>query len=379
MDIEHYVSINKKILQMVGFYPKNKVRSFFCILCMFPIIIPQIIQIYQDWNDLNIVLEISSVLLMILLGMSKTLVCTVNSSNVEILINFLLTDFWQYATNNLFYRNLEKYAIKAKNITKGYLFLIFNVLVVFFTLPLIDVFILKYKGMVGNNSNYFPFMALYPDSFYEFPLYEIVYVSQMIATSICGLLLLAIDTLIATAVIHTCGHFVTLQKSLNNINKNCNLAYQLRYQRKSSKKIIKNIKYQLMRNIKYHHIILRFCEIMEKNFSLILFLQTISSSLIICLVGIQVSNSGLTDGTKSMKYFSYLIMALSQLLLFCFPGDQLIYQSSMVSKTIYSIEWYQTSVPIKSEVCMMILRSQKPSYITAGKFYVMHLENFNAV
>ncbi|XP_035727343.1 odorant receptor coreceptor-like [Vespa mandarinia] len=72
-------------------------------------------------------------------------------------------------------------------------------------------------------------------------------------------------------------------------------------------------------------------------------------------------------------------MALSQLLLFCFPGDQLIYQSSMVSKTIYSIEWYQTSVPIKSEVCMMILRSQKPSYITAGKFYVMHLENFNAI
>ncbi|XP_035727344.1 odorant receptor 13a-like [Vespa mandarinia] len=301
MDIEHYVSINKKILQMVGFYPKNKMRSFFCILCMFPIIIPQIIQIYQDWNDLNIVLEISSVLLMILLGMSKTLVCTVNSSNVEILINFLLTDFWQSAINNLFYRNLEKYAIQAKNITKGYLFLIFNVLVVFFTLPLIDVFILKYKGMVGNNSNYFPFMASYPDSFYEFPLYEVVYVSQMIATSICGLLLLAIDTLIATAVIHTCGHFVTLQKSLNNINKSCNLAYQLRYQRKSSKKIIKNIKYQLLRNIKYHHIILRFCEIMEKNFSLILFLQTISSSLIICLVGIQVSNVSIK---KINKWFN---------------------------------------------------------------------------
>lgn len=26
-----------------------------------------------------------------------------------------------------------------------------------------------------------------------------------------------------------------------------------------------------------------------------------------------------------------------------------------------------------------MLRSQKPSQITAGKFYVMHLENFNAV
>lgn len=61
MDIEHYVSINKKILKIVGFYPTNKVRSLFCILCMFPIIIPQIIKIYQDWNDLSIVLEVRSV------------------------------------------------------------------------------------------------------------------------------------------------------------------------------------------------------------------------------------------------------------------------------------------------------------------------------
>ncbi|KAI4484766.1 hypothetical protein M0804_007332 [Polistes exclamans] len=379
MDIEHYVFINKKVLQFVGFYPTNKVRSLFCVLCMFLIGIPQLIQIYQDWNDLNIVLEVSSVLLMILLGISKALVCTINSNNVEILINFLLTEFWEYAINNTSYRNLEKYAMQAKNITKGYLFLIFNALLIFFMLPLIDIFILKYKGILRNDSNNFPFMASYPDSFYEFPLYEITYTSQVIATVICGLLILATDTLIATAIIHTCGHFVTLQKNLNNLNKSCNMAYQLRHQEKRSEKIIKRIKYQLIQNIKYHHIILRFCEIMENNFSLMLLLQTVSSSLIICLVGVQVSISGLTDSTKLMKYFSYLIMALSQLLLFCFPGDQLIYESSMVSKTVYSIKWYQISTPIKSEICMMILRSQKPCYITAGKIYVMHLENFNAI
>lgn len=43
----------------------------------------------------------------------------------------------------------------------------------------------------------------------------------------------------------------------------------------------------------------RFCEIMEKNFSLILLLQTISSSMIICLVGIQVS----TVSIKKLIYY----------------------------------------------------------------------------
>lgn len=28
---------------------------------------------------------------------------------------------------------------------------------------------------------------------------------------------------------------------------------------------------------------------------------------------------------------------------------------------------------------MIILRSQRPSFITAGKLYIMHLENFTAV
>lgn len=74
---------------------------------------------------------------------------------------------------------------QAKNITKGYLFLIFNVLLVFFTLPLIDVFILEYKGMLGNDSNHLPFMALYPDSFYKFPLYE-VNLNKIIILNVIG-------------------------------------------------------------------------------------------------------------------------------------------------------------------------------------------------
>jgi len=149
---------------------------------------------------------------------------------------------------------------------------------------------------------------------------------------------------------------------------------------------------------------------METVFSPMLFLQTLASSLIICLVGFQIATANVTAGIigKSIKYISYLIMALFQLLLFCIPGDALIYevinniniplkiqtyiyiythtqcayyiyQSSMISKTVYTIAWYELPVLFKTEIYLLMLRSQKPSKITAGKFYVMHLENFNAV
>lgn len=39
----------------------------------------------------------------------------------------------------------------------------------------------------------------------------------MIATSLCGLVILATDTLIATALFHTCGHFKILQEKIENI------------------------------------------------------------------------------------------------------------------------------------------------------------------
>jgi len=54
-------------------------------------------------------------------------------------------------------------------------------------------------------------------------------------------------------------------------------------------------------------------------------------------------------------------------------------QSSIISRVVYTIAWYDLPVSFKMEIYLLMLRSQKPSKITAGKFYIMHLENFNAV
>jgi len=40
----------------------------------------------------------------------------------------------------------------------------------------------------------------------------------MVATSLCGFVILGTDTLIATALFHTCGHFKVLQKKIEDIS-----------------------------------------------------------------------------------------------------------------------------------------------------------------
>lgn len=51
----------------------------------------------------------------------------------------------------------------------------------------------------------------------------------------------------------------------------------------------------------------------------------------------------------------------------------------MISRIMYTIAWYELPTLFKTEICLLMLRSQKSSKITAGKFYIMHLENFNTV
>ncbi|XP_043785588.1 odorant receptor 13a-like [Apis laboriosa] len=376
MNIRNYVFINQLVLKFVGFYPISIIRYVICISCIMFIVIPQIIMIYINWNDLNIVMETGSTLLTILLAALKSIVWIFNRKNLEFFIEFMLTDYWKIIETNVF-EYLQEYAIYAKNITKGYFISMCNALLLFFSLPIIEILI-KNENLNNFTIKNFPFAASYPITFYKFPFYEIAYISQILATSICCLMMLAIDSLIATALLHTCGHFIVLKENLKNLDT---YIYNLTSLKTNSKHINKNlyeIKTQIIYIIKHHQLILWFCDNMEKNFHLMLFLQAIISSLIICFVGFQISIA-LTEQSKFLESFSHLIVSLFQLLLFCFPGDILMRQSFNISIAAYSIQWYQLPIFIKDEIYMIILRSQKPSFITAGKLYIMHLENFTAI
>ncbi|XP_078035686.1 odorant receptor 13a-like [Augochlora pura] len=378
MNVENYIFINLFVLKFVGLYPINVLRYAICISSVILIVIPLVAYVNENRDNLNDLLETSSTLLTILLGILKSLIWFFKRKKLELLIDFMLTDYWRLGEISVF-KHLQEYAMRAKNVTRGYLFLIFNALLLFFSVPIIDII----TNIIFASSNSttvlknFPFVAMYPLTFYNFPYYEIVYISQMIATSICGLLILATDTLIASALLHTCGHFQILKANLKQVDSDIYCLNNLKNNSESISAISYRIKIQISHIIKHHQVILWFCDNMEQNFHLMLLLQTLTSSLIFCFVGLQVSTT-LMDQSKLMKYGSHLIMAVFQLLLFCLPGDMLISQSSDIRQAVYSIQWYRVSNFIRCETWMIMLRSQKPSYITAGKLYIMHLENFSA-
>lgn len=69
---------------------------------------------------------------------------------------------------------IYRYVKKGFLFTKGYLTIICNSLVFFFSLPMIDILVTMIKSTNDNNSTkHFPFIALYPENYYNFPMYEV--------------------------------------------------------------------------------------------------------------------------------------------------------------------------------------------------------------
>lgn len=105
----------------------------------------------------------------------------------------------------------------------SYSFLIFNALLFFFSLPLLHFF--TTTASIDNSTEIYeierlrsPFLATYPDFCYHSFAYGLVYLSQLLATSACALIILAIDTIIATALFHTCGHFLIIEENISKLN-----------------------------------------------------------------------------------------------------------------------------------------------------------------
>ncbi|XP_015602816.1 odorant receptor 13a isoform X1 [Cephus cinctus] len=393
--IEKFIYLNKWFLNIVGLYPQKSWRFVTSLFCMLLLVIPQFVQIYLFCTDLSVILETSSVLFTILLAMLKGAVWIFNGKSMEDLVGFLFNEYWKIIESFDNSKTLVKYAgyyicvyysyaiyifcfswifhwkdisgfRYANKMTKGYTFLIINALLFFFSLPPIEILILKFNGTYKSSDKHFPFPATYPDFLKEFPYFQIVYFSQIIATMTCALVILATDTLIATALFHTCGQFVVIQQKLELLSSN------------DGHETGEMIKRKIILIVKHHQMVIGFSKKMERVFSPMMFLQVFASSMIICLVGLQVSTT-FTNQYKLVKYFSYLLMALFQLLLFCWPGDQLLLQSGKVCQSAYFTKWYQFGKERRGEIQLMLLRSQKLIGITAGKFYLMSLENFNVI
>lgn len=76
---------------------------------------------------------------------------------------------------------------------------------------------------------------------------------------------------------------------------------------------------------------------------------------------------------------TYCLCLIMQLLTFSYFGSKLMDESEFVAVAAYDCDWYDKPVIFQKSISLIIMRSQRPSGVSAAKFYLISLESFSKV
>ncbi|XP_011878788.1 PREDICTED: odorant receptor 13a-like isoform X1 [Vollenhovia emeryi] len=178
------------------------------------------------------------------------------------------------------------------------------------------------------------------------------------STSDCGG-----DSLFLAITLHVCGQIELLKIEFTN--------YYIKD---------KSITDEFSKLTSRHRNLIEYAKLLDDVTSFVLLVQMLFSCLIICLIGFQLIIALKThDVVMITKSITVLIALLLQLFFYSFVGDYLKCQMEEVAGAIYASNWHCLPMKVMRNVLFVIMRSQQPVQMLAGRFFVVNIKTFMAI
>ncbi|XP_036344866.1 odorant receptor 13a-like [Rhagoletis pomonella] len=274
-------------------------------------------------------------------------------------------------------------------------------------MPLFELYMLTLNdadGLVPINKP-FPYKMLFPYDANHGWRYALTYVFTAWAGVCVVTTLFAEDSLFGFFVTYTCGQLNILHKKIDNITIDSYATVrggrggtEADYQRECIRRLDKIAA--------KHSVLFDFVNQLEEFFSPIMLVNFMISSVLICMVGFQLVTGKNMFVGDYIKFLVYIFSSLSQLFVLCWNGDKIIQNSLEMATHLYACNWerdivfagtannssaapqlrkslptvyYSTDKVFRSKLQFMIMRSQRPTCITAMKFSTLSLNSFSGL
>lgn len=225
-----------------------------------------------------------------------------------------------------------------------------------------------------------PYYLTYPFDVHQPIVYEICYVILTWGAFTDALGILTSDLLLCSFLTFICMQFVNLKYRLEAIINDKKMDEHMRTW------------------IDDHNKLLSICENIERIFSFSILVNFTGGSIIICLAGFQTTVSVIDSNRNSekftfnyskmqqgseifdlIKFLLYLLSSLVQIFIICWHGENLMETSSALASTISACRWYELTAKDEKDLQVVMIRSQKPTIMTAFKFSNVSLNSFRVV
>ncbi|XP_076620383.1 uncharacterized protein LOC143341380 [Colletes latitarsis] len=369
-DSKYTILIARTLLKPTGIWPLDKddsllrtVKTFvhigiiFSLMCF--LLVPHVIYTFHDCENLTRYMKVIAAQVFSLLGIIKFWTMIINKKNMR----YCLTKIEEQ------YKNIECEEDRLIMTRSAKIGRFFQTVYLGFTyggaLPYhIILPFMSDRVVKRDNTTQIPLPYLSNYVFFvieESPIYEIMFVLQMVISTIILSTNTGISSLIATTVMHCYGLFKVVNRKIETIfngNK-------------------KEIQERLKTIVEHHLQAIEFAEMIEKALSIVFFSEIIGNTIIICFLEYGVLVEWEDHKTFSMiTYFVLMTSIFVNVFIMSFIGDRLKQESERVGETMYFIRWYDLPTDTVMNIRMIILRTKRPTNLTAANIFDISLQAF---
>ncbi|XP_047996184.1 putative odorant receptor 85d [Leguminivora glycinivorella] len=201
-----------------------------------------------------------------------------------------------------------------------------------------------------------PYAVIVPFSTEMWLTWTFVYIFSVLCGFICVLFFTAVDALYFTLTSYVCTIFAVLSNEIITLDQ-------------PSDDILSQI-------IKKHQNVLALAEDLEEIFTLPNFFNVLVGSVEICALGF---NLMIGDWNNVPGCMLFIVSVLFQLFMMSVFGEKIIGASIKVGESAFLCDWYKMNKKTQKVLLTLMIRTRKPTRLTAFKYSVICYEGFTKI
>ncbi|KAF3054530.1 Odorant receptor 141 [Nylanderia fulva] len=199
------------------------------------------------------------------------------------------------------------------------------------------------------------------------PTYEVVFAVQFLSGLVTFSITTGVCGLAAICVMHACGQL----KILINLMKHL-VEEQRQEKHEVDKKLAAIVEHQMR--------IRNFLQLVENTMQQMCLIELTGCTTIVCILGYCIIVEWEKSNTiATCSYFMSVTSMMINMFLFCYTGEQLTAQAEKVAIKSCDLEWYRLPNKKARGIVLVMIISNLPTKITAGKLMDLSFKTYGDV
>ncbi|RLU21074.1 ObirOr5-U65 [Ooceraea biroi] len=370
-NFEWATHLNYLILNAIGIWPMthkrvyDKVLSDLRAILTFIIItfigvIPAIHSLLRTWGDMMLMIDNLQYTLPLITTVMKLVVIWWKKPDLVLVINMIAEDWIKAKTDKELYIMIKQ-AQNTRIVTMiGYVFMVMGITLLVI-LPCFGKSV-RYTTNITDPNKLLPLQTYYLYDKDQSPFFELTFAAQTVVIFMSGATYGGIDTLLGLLIFHLCGQMENLREKFITMSK------------------FKTFHSGLVFIVRDHIRLIKYFDTIESIFTVLLLGLLIYFSTLFCLYGFLIIAILTERSQMSTMRFMYLVSVMinfcGYMCLFCAAGERLVTQCEAMYYAAYEYEWYKLEPKKAKVLVLLMIRTSKPLYITAGKIFPMTMSTF---